>query len=74
MRKLIITFACISLTACATTPEQKADNMRTAKMVIGTVALVAVAGALGKANHKSKCANNRAGFWVDNSTGKVYTC
>lgn len=74
MRKLIVTIACISLTACATVPEQKQDNMQTVKMVVGTVALIAIAGALGKSNQQSHCANNRAGFWVDNSTGKVYTC
>jgi len=36
--------------------------------------LIAVAGYLGKENQKSKCENNRAGFWQDHSTGKIYTC
>lgn len=74
MRKLIVTIICISLTACATVPDQKPDDMKTVKLVVGTVALIAIAGALGKANQQSKCANNSAGFWVDNINHKVYTC
>lgn len=74
MRKLIVTLACISLTACATAPDQKQQKMDNAKMIIGTVALIAIAGAVGASQHKSKCANNRAGFWVDNVNHKVYTC
>jgi len=72
MRKLIVTICALSLTACATAPDQK-QNID-AKMVIGTVALIAVAGALGKQQHASKCANNKAGFYQDHSTGKIYTC
>jgi starvation-inducible outer membrane lipoprotein len=72
MRKLIILASALSLTACTTTPEGK--HQIDAKMVVGTVALIAVAGYLGKENQKSKCANNRAGFWQDHSTGKIYTC
>jgi hypothetical protein len=34
----------------------------------------AIAGAIGKSNQKSKCENNRAGFWQDHNTGKIYTC
>jgi hypothetical protein len=72
MRKLIILSSALSLTACTTAPNQK--QTVDAKMVIGTVALIAVTGYLGKENQKSKCANNRAGFWQDHSTGKIYTC
>jgi len=71
MRKLIILSSVLSLTACTTAPDQKPID---AKMVIGAVALIAVAGYLGKENQKSKCENNRAGFWQDHSTGKIYTC
>ena len=71
MRKLIILASVLSLTACTTVPDQKPID---AKMVIGAVALIAVAGYLGKENQKSKCENNRAGFWQDHSTGKIYTC
>lgn len=74
MRKISIVLLSILSTGCATTPDQKHDNMQTVKLVVGAVALVAIAGALGDSNQKSKCANNRAGFWVDNITGKVYTC
>lgn len=72
MRKLIILCSALSLTACTTTPNQK--QTVDAKMVVGTIALIAVAGYLGKENQKSKCANNKAGFWQDHSTGKIYTC
>ena len=72
MRKLIVLCSALSLTACTTAPDQK--QTVDAKMVIGTVALIAVAGYLGKQQHASKCANNKAGFYQDHSTGKIYTC
>jgi hypothetical protein len=74
MRKISVLLLSILSTGCASVPDQKQDNMQTVKYVVGAVALVAIAGALGKSNQQSKCANNRAGFWVDNTNGKVYTC
>lgn len=74
MRNIIIGITAIALTGCATTPDQKQQNMDNAKMIIGTVALIAIAGAVGASQHKSKCANNRAGFYRDNVSGNVYTC
>ena len=72
MRKFILLISILSLTACTTVPgeKQKID----AKMVIGAVALIAIAGAVGAQQHASKCANNKAGFYQDHSTGKIYTC
>ena len=72
MRKFIVLISILSLTACTTVPgeKQKID----AKMVIGTVALIAVAGALGAKQHASKCADNKAGFYRDNVSGNIYTC
>ena len=72
MRKLVVLIVSLSLTACTTVPGQKQEI--DAKMVIGAVALVAIAGALGAKSHADKCANNRAGFYRDNVTGNVYTC
>jgi hypothetical protein len=72
MHKLIILITALSLSACTTMPEGK--HQIDAKMVVGTVALIAVAGYLGKENQKSKCANNRAGFWQDTYSGRIYTC
>ena len=60
------------MTGCATVPNQKPEI--DAKMVIGAVALIAVAAYLGGKQHESKCANNKAGFYQDHSTGKIYTC
>lgn len=74
MRNIIIGITAIALTGCATTPDQKQQNMDNAKMIIGTVALIAIAGAVGSSQHKSKCVNNRAGFYQDHSTGKIYNC
>jgi predicted small lipoprotein YifL len=52
----------------------KQDTMTILKTV-GTIVVVgAIAGALGKQNQQSKCANNRAGFWQDHTSGKIYTC
>ena len=74
MRKLILITTLLSMTGCATVPDQQQDRMQTVKLVVGAVALVAVAGYLGKENHKNKCQNNKAGFYVDNATGRTYTC
>jgi len=72
MRKFIVLLSAISMTACTTMPDQQ--QKIDAKMVIGTIALIAVAGALGAKQHASKCADNKAGFYRDNVTGNVYTC
>jgi len=72
MKKIIVIACALLLTACSTVPNQK--QTIDAKMVIGTVALIAVAGYLGSQQHASKCANNKAGFYQDHSTGKIYTC
>jgi hypothetical protein len=72
MRKLIILSSALFISGCATVPNQK--QTVDAKMIIGAVALIAVAGYLGSQQHASKCANNKAGFYQDHSTGKIYTC
>jgi len=72
MRKFIVLSTALAMTGCATAPNQK--QTIDAKMVIGTVALIAVAGYLGKQQHANKCANNKAGFYQDHSTGKIYNC
>lgn len=72
IRKIAIITSVLYLSGCATAPNQK--QTVDAKMVIGTIALIAVAGALGKQQHASKCANNKAGFYQDHSTGKIYNC
>ena len=74
MRKFPVLLLSMLLTGCATVPDQQQDRMQTVKLVVGAVALVAVAGYLGKENHKNKCQNNKAGFYVDNATGRTYTC
>jgi hypothetical protein len=50
------------------------DNNTWVKTVATIIVVGAIAGAVGKQNQQSKCANNRAGFWRDNVTGNVYTC
>jgi hypothetical protein len=50
------------------------DNNTWVKTVATIIVVGAIAGAVGKQNQNSKCANNRAGFWQDHSTGKIYTC
>jgi hypothetical protein len=72
MRKFIVLSTALAMTGCATAPNQK--QTVDAKMVIGTIALIAVAGALGKQQHASKCANNNAGFYQNQSSGNIYTC
>jgi len=52
----------------------KQDNTTLLKTVGALVILGVVANKIGDANYKSKCANNRAGFWQDHSTGKIYNC
>lgn len=81
MRNIIVLLTAIAMTGCATvpqqtmTPEQKREQTKKLVVTVATLAVVlAVGGALGKENQKSKCANNRAGFWVDNYSGKVYAC
>lgn len=74
MRKISIVLLSILSTGCATVPNEKTDNMQTVKYVVGTVALIAIAGAVGKSQHASKCKNNSAGFYQDHSTGKIYNC
>lgn len=72
MRKLIVLCSALSLTACTTVPGQKHEI--DAKTVIGTVALIAVVAYVGGQQHASKCANNKAGFYQDHTTGKIYNC
>jgi len=81
MKKLVITSCVLALSGCATIGNvngvdvSEVDNNRKLMTAVGTIVVVGVvAGALGKANQKSKCDNNRAGFWRDNVTGNVYTC
>lgn len=81
MKAIITSVLLLSLTGCATTQytvngqELPKHNNEQIYKTVGTIVLLGVvAGALGKQNQKSKCDNNRAGFWVDNVTGKVYTC
>lgn len=70
IRNFIIV-GCIALTGCANMTAQQ----RTITKSVVTIAVVGVvAGAVGRSNQASHCANNRAGFWVDNSTGHIYTC
>jgi len=74
MRKLIITICALSLTACSTVPEQREQQKELVKTVAAIAVLAVVANAVGDSNQKSKCANNKAGFYQDHSTGKIYTC
>lgn len=81
LRNLVILTSVLSLTGCATIGRvngvdvNEVDNSKKLLTTVGTIVVVgAIAGALGKSNQKSKCDNNRAGFWQDHSTGKIYTC
>lgn len=81
MRNVVILASALSLTGCATIGNvngvdvSEVDNNKKLWTAVGTIVVVgALAGALGKENAKSKCANNRAGFWQDHNTGKIYTC
>jgi len=62
------------MTGCATVNGQSTKNDDMVKTVAAIIVVGAIAGAVGKQNQNSKCANNRAGFWRDNVTGNVYTC
>lgn len=76
MKKLIVLLCAVAMTGCATV--NGVDTTDRDKQLVKTVATIvvlgAVMGAVGKQNQQSKCANNRAGFWQDHSTGKIYTC
>ena len=74
MRNIAILTSVLYLSGCATVNGQsiKSDDM--VKTVAAIIVVGAIAGAVGKQNQNSKCANNRAGFWQDHSTGKIYTC
>jgi hypothetical protein len=79
--KFVILLTTLSLTGCATIGNVNGvdvsgvDNNKKLLTTVGTIVVVGViAGAVGKSNQKSKCDNNRAGFWQDHSTGKIYTC
>ena len=74
MRKLITLVCALSLSACSAVPEQREQQKQLVKTVATVAVVLAIAGAVGKENQKSKCENNRAGFWQDHSTGKIYTC
>lgn len=69
----ILLFA-MALTGCSAVPEQHEQQKQLVKTVATIAVVIAIAGAVGKQNQQSKCANNRAGFWQDHSTGKIYTC
>ena len=78
MRKFIVMTVASMLTGCGTingVDTSQVDNNKQLIKAVGTIAVVAlVAGAVGSSQHKSKCENNRAGFYQDHSTGKIYTC
>jgi len=79
MRNIAILTSVVYLSGCATIGTVNGvDTTNRDQQLIKTVATIvvvgAIAGALGKQNQKSKCDNNRAGFWQDHSTGKIYTC
>jgi uncharacterized protein YceK len=77
IRNIAILSSVLYLSGCATVhtvngQSTKSDDM--VKTVAAIIVVGAIAGAVGKQNQQSKCANNRAGFWQDHSTGKIYTC
>jgi len=74
MRNIAIITSVLYLSGCATVNGQQTNNTDMVKTVATIVVLGAVLGAVGKQNQQNKCANNRAGFWQDHSTGKIYTC
>jgi len=81
MRNITLLASVLYLSGCASigtvngVDVTEVDNNRKLMTAVGTIVVVgAIAGALGKQNQKSKCDNNRAGFWQDHSTGKIYTC
>jgi hypothetical protein len=79
MRNIAILTSVLYLSGCATIGNVNGqpvpnDNQQFVKTVGTIIAVGLIAGAVGRANQKSKCDNNRAGFWRDNVTGNVYTC
>ena len=78
MRKFIVLLSVLSITGCTTVNGVDTTQATNGKQLVTAVATIvvlgALAGQLGKENMQSKCANNRAGFWQDHSTGKIYTC
>jgi hypothetical protein len=79
MRNIAILTSIVYLSGCASIGTVNGvDTTNRDQQLVKTIATIvvvgAIAGALGKQNQKSKCDNNRAGFWQDHSTGKIYTC
>jgi hypothetical protein len=77
LRNVALLTSVLYLSGCATIGNVNGQSTKSDDMVktIATIVVVgALAGALGKSNQKSKCDNNRAGFWQDHSSGKIYTC
>lgn len=77
LRNIAILTSILYLSGCATIGNVNGQSTKSDDMVktIATIVVVgAIAGAVGKQNQKSKCDNNRAGFWQDHNTGKIYTC
>lgn len=81
MRNIAILTSIVYLSGCASigtvngVDVTEVDNSKKLLTTVGTIVVVgALVGALGKQNQQNKCANNRAGFWQDHSTGKIYTC
>lgn len=73
MRKLIVLCVAMSLSACSSIPKQREQQKQLVKTVATIAVVLAVANALGDSNQKSKCQNNRAGFW-QGTDGRIYTC
>ncbi len=74
LRNVALLTSVLYLSGCATVNGQQTNNTDMVKTIATIVVVGAIAGHLGKQNQQSKCANNRAGFWQDHSTGKIYTC
>jgi len=74
MRKIAILTSVLYLSGCATVNGQQTKTNDMVKTVATIIVVGAIAGQLGKQNQQSKCANNRAGFWQDHNSGKIYTC
>lgn len=77
LRNVALVTSVLYLSGCATIGNVNGQSTKSDDMVktIATIVVVgAIAGALGKQNQKSKCDNNRAGFWQDHNSGKIYTC
>lgn len=73
MRKFIVLISALSLTACSAVPEQREQQKQLVKTVATLAVIAVVANSLGDSQHKSKCANNRAGFY-QGTNGQIYTC